>query len=522
MKDEVGKIIAKVSRYDPAIDTTQRYEVYEVPWRDRITVLEVLRYIFENYDPISFRYECRMMQCGQCAVQVNGEPILACSTVIENPMEIIIEPLSGFPVIRDLVIDRTKIEERILELKPYLQRAQQPTEEPEIIKSDLKPFFESTLSCRECYVCHAACPMVEEAGENFCGPTLMLKYIAPRVYDPRDEGDRLQQAVSEGLWYCLDCGRCKEVCWRSVDVPDLAYRKIREKVREKRIVESEIEYAKLEELESAIKERHNIFGEEKPRSKWAEDLNLPKKGKVLYFAGCSAIYTYPKTARATVKILSEAGVGVAYLGEDEWCCGMPMLMTGNTKSFIEIIKHNLSKIKVSGAKKVIFSCSDCYNTFKTHYKSSVGNLPFEVLHISEIISDLIKQNKLHLKPVNMKITYHDPCHLGRGETVYEQPREILKKISQTELYEMPRNRNNALCCGGGVIVSTLFPDLTRKISAKRIREAKETGAEAIVTCCPGCVATLSKAAAFAEAWEGVEIKVYDLPIIIAEAAGLKP
>jgi Fe-S oxidoreductase len=436
-------------------------------------------------------------------------------------MEIIIEPLRGFPVIRDLVIDRTETEERILELKPYLQRTQQPTEEPEIIKSNLQPFFESTLLCRECYVCHTACPMVELAREKFCGPTLMLKYVAPRVYDPRDEGDRLTQAVSEGLWYCLDCGMCKEVCWRSVDVPDIAYRKIREKVKEKSTIESEVDLAILGEVELAIKERHNIFGKETPRAKWAEDLNLLKNGEVLYFNGCSAAYTYPKTARATVKILSEAGVDVAYLGEDEWCCGMPMLMSGNPKEFEEIIEHNLSKIKASGAKKIIFSCSDCYNTFKTHYKSRVGNLPFEVFHISEIISDLIKQNKLDLKPVNMKITYHDPCHLGRGETVYEQPREILKKISQTELYEMPRNRNNALCCGGGFIVSTLFPDLTRRISADRIREAKDTGADAIVTCCPGCVATLSKAAAFAEAWEGVEIKVYDLPIIIAEAAGLK-
>ena len=287
------------------------------------------------------------------------------------------------------------------------------------------------------------------------------------------------------------------------------------------IVRRGLEPTKIKELNLDVKEKHNIFGEETLRSKWAEDLNLSRRGEVVYFAGCSASYTYPKTAKATVKILSEAEVDVAYLGEDEWCCGAPALWTGDTRLFKEIIKHNLSAIEASGAKRVVVSCAVCYNSLKTHYSSVIGRLPFKVLHVSEVIADLIHSGNISLQPIKKRFTYHDPCHLGRDEKIYEQPREIIKKIPQAEFCEMQRNRKSSACCGEGVVVSIVFPNLTRKISANRINAAKETKADAVVTCCPGCVTTLTKAAAWLKSREDTEIEVYELPILVAEAMGLK-
>ena len=319
------------------------------------------------------------------------------------------------------------------------------------------------------------------------------------------------------IYTCLGCGTCREICpeIERVDVPAIT-RALREEITRRGL-----EPKKIREVNSALRETHNLFREETLRSEWAEDLNLPKEGETLYFAGCSHSYTYPKTARATVNILTEAGLDVSYLGEDEWCCGAPALWSGNTELFREIMEHNLYVIKTSKAKKVIFSCAVCYNSFNTHYRSLIGELPFEVLHISEVLADLIKKDRIHFRPLKKKLTYHDPCHLGRDEGIYEQPREVISKIPQTEFYEMPKNRKNASCCGEGVVVSILFPELTREISLKRVNEARKVGAEAIITCCPGCVTTLSKAAAWLKSKEKVKIEVYDLPVIVAESMGLK-
>lgn len=317
----------------------------------------------------------------------------------------------------------------------------------------------------------------------------------------------------------LGCGSCREICpeIEPVDVPAIT------RVMREEIIRRGLEPLKIKKVNFAVKEKHNIFGEETLRSEWAEDLGLPREGETLYFAGCSHSYTYPKTARAAIKILSEARVDVSYLGEDEFCCGAPALWSGDTELFKEIVKHNLSAIKASKAKGIIASCAVCYNTLKTYYQSMVGKFPFKVIHISEVVADLIKRGKIRfIKPIRKKFTYHDPCHLGRDEGIYEQPRDIIKKVPQAEFCEMPRNRKSASCCGEGVVVSMLFPDLTRKISANRINEVKGTGAQAIVTCCPGCVTTLSKAAAWLKKREGVNIQVYDLPITVAEAMGLQP
>jgi heterodisulfide reductase subunit D len=347
--------------------------------------------------------------------------------------------------------------------------------------------------------------------EHYCGrgrTTIALGLVEGVV--------RFSKSLGDVFYSCLTCGACKEICPENIDIPTIV------KALRKELVDRGLEPHKLRKLDAGIREKHNLFGEVELRSKWAEDLNLPKEGQVLYFAGCSASYTYPKIARATAKILLEAELNVAYLGEDEWCCGAPALWGGNSELFIEIMKHNLSNIRESGAKKIIFSCAVCYSTFKKYYTMEGSKKPLEASHISEAVAELIKMGKIQLtEPIKKRVTYHDPCNLGRGEKIYEPPRDILKKIPQLQYLEMPRNRKNALCCGEGIVTGTVFPNLTRRISTDRIDDAKKIGAQVIVTCCPGCVATLSKASARLKSKEKVNIEVYDLIEIVAEAMRLR-
>jgi heterodisulfide reductase subunit D len=326
---------------------------------------------------------------------------------------------------------------------------------------------------------------------------------------------RFHKPLSEALYTCLSCGACKEICPEKIDVCGIT-RNLREEAFQRKL-----QPQKIQRLQTALKKTHNLFGEEKPRSKWAEDLNLPQKGETLYFAGCSASYSYPKTARASVKILQQTRKNVAYLGEKEWCCGSPAFWSGNRKLFTQTVNHNLRVIKASGAKEVVLGCAVCYNMVKTNYPT-VADIPFKATHVSEFIAEALKQGKIKFTtPLEKKLTYHDPCHLGREEKVYEEPRTIIKKIPGVKYSEMERNRRAAWCCGEGVVVSTIYPNLTRKISAERIDEARRAGAEAIVTCCPGCVATLSKASAWVKSREGIDMPVYELPVIVAEAMGIK-
>lgn len=523
MTEKGREIIARVYRYDPLVDTAPRYETYEVPWREKITVLELLRYIFENYEPISFRYECRMMQCGLCAVQIDGDPRLACATVIEKPSEITIEPLKGFPVIKDLVVDRSETEKRILGLKPYLQRTKPPTQEPEIIKSDLQPYFESVLLCRECYVCHDACPVTDVAWEKFCGPTLMIKYMAPRVYDPRDDGDRVKQAVSEGLWYCTDCGACKELCWRHVDVPVLAYKRIRERAIEKG--ERGLVPPKIRDFLENIYKYGNPWGEPREnRGAWTEGTEVRhyKPGlEFLYYVGCVGSYDTRanKMAKALGEIMLKSGISFGVLGSDEDCDGNEVNMLGEKGLFQFLAEKNIQKFKKLSVKKIITLSPHAYNAIKNEYPAYSGN--FEVMHYTQLLRETIKSGKLNVsKGLKTRVTYHDPCFLGRYNKEYDAPRDILKSISGIELLEMKRSKENSFCCGGGAgqFYTSLLDSAENSLCRIRCREAYETGAEILAVACPVCLTMFDDAVKM----EGLEDKltVKDISEILKEATEL--
>jgi heterodisulfide reductase subunit D len=382
----------------------------------------------------------------------------------------------------------------------------------------LEKYARELYRCNRCGYCremidptrgvYRICPPREVRGfESYTARGTI--HIARAIYEGRlKPTKRLAEHIFSK---CLLCKNCQSHCPLDDDIISVTKALRQDLFRAGFVPEP------LRERDSNVGQNHNVFGESpSDRTYWASGLELPKKGHTLYFAGCYDAYRYPKTARATVAILEEAGMNVAYLGEDEWCCGLPQFHDGNIVLAEENVKHNLDVIKASGAKRVVTSCPGCYTALKSEYSKITGEIPFEVIHISELVAELIDTGKITLNEAeNEKVTYHDPCHLGRYEDVYEEPRKVIQAVPGIELVEMQRNRENAMCCGAGTEVYVMDPDLSASIAKMKVEEAEKTGAKVIMTACPMCVTNLRPAAKKA----GIEVR--DLPMLIAAAMGLK-
>ena len=265
----------------------------------------------------------------------------------------------------------------------------------------------------------------------------------------------------------------------------------------------------------SIKENHNPYHEpHEKRFAWLNE-NLPKEAETVYFAGCTASYRQQAIAESTVRALKAAGIKFTVLGGEEWCCGSPLLRTGQRKLVAELAKHNVEAVEKLKAKRLITSCAGCHMTMKENYQKILGSkLDFKILHSTELFSSLINEKKLKfMKEINLTITYHDPCHLGRHMHVYEPPRDVLQNIPGIKLVEMLRNRKDSWCCGAGGGVKSAFKDFALWVADERLKDVEETGARTIVSACPFCKTNLVDAVkAFDKPFE-----VYDVMELISRA-----
>jgi len=347
------------------------------------------------------------------------------------------------------------------------------------------------------------------------GRNTIAKYLLEEVLE-------YNQALAEDVIFrCLGCKACEQICTPTL-VPGLKpienmkiIKAMREDCWNMGLVPQKLKEVCMNILDP---EKNNPYGLDKElREEWAEDLNLPKQADTLYFAGCAAAYQNQNTPEAVIKILRKAGQEVAYLGNDELCCGHQLIWTGDIEGARKNAEELIKRIKETGAKKVIFSCAGCYNTFKNDYKDMGISVPFKVEHISKTFLPILK--KLELKEqFKKKVTYHDPCHLGRHAGEYKGPRKIIRRIG-AELVEMERSGKESWCCGAGSGGTCLinYPDLNQEIRSRRIKEAQATGANVLITACPMCLKNLRDAAHENK----VEMDFYDLPNLVAEVLGLK-
>ncbi len=202
------------------------------------------------------------------------------------------------------------------------------------------------------------------------------------------------------------------------------------------------------------------------------------------------------------------------LGNRENCCGESIRKTGDEALFKRLARENIKTFVDSGVKKILVSSPHCYHTFKNEYPEFKAN--FEVVHISQYLNELLQEGKLELTgEYAKKITYHDPCYLGRHNGIYDEPREVLKKVTGLELVEMPDSRENSLCCGGGGGRIWMDTPKSQRFADLRIGQAIEAGAEVLVTSCPYCITNFEDSRLTVENGESLEIK--DITEIIQEA-----
>jgi len=242
---------------------------------------------------------------------------------------------------------------------------------------------------------------------------------------------------------------------------------------------------------SLLVEGNPLHETRQKRADWAKDLAVKpfaEGTEVLYFVGCYLSYDprLKKVATATAQILNRAGVDFGILGERENCCGESIRKTGAESVFKTLAKENIKTFVDLGVKKILVSSPHCYHTFKNEYPEFMVN--FEVVHIAQFLFDLIRTGRIELKnQLDKRVTYHDPCYLGRHNGVFEQPREILKAVPGLQLVEMSNARKDSLCCGGGGGRVWMDTPKGERFSDLRLAQAHEVGAQVLATSCPYCI-----------------------------------
>jgi len=371
------------------------------------------------------------------------------------------------------------------------------------IADEIKAYGGDTVTlCYQCGICDTVCPW------NRVITFSVRKLIREATFGLSE---------SEEFWRCTTCGRCPQRCPRDVKLIEVMV-SLRRMFTEYNLYPPSVR--PLRGVRANLFSQGNPLGEKREsRGDWAT--GLPVKAftegmEVLYFPGCYPSYDprLKKVARATANILNKAGVDFGILGPQENCCGESIRKTGNERLFKHLARENIKTFIENGVKKILVSSPHCYHTFKNEYPEFM--VEFEVVHISQYLFQLINEGRLELnKEYGKKVTYHDPCYLGRHNGIYDEPREALKKIPDLELIEMPDSRVDSLCCGGGGGRIWMETPKGERFSDLRLEQAKGLGAEVLVTACPYCITNFEESRLNLEYEKDLEIK--DITEIIQES-----
>ncbi len=355
-------------------------------------------------------------------------------------------------------------------------------------------------ACTNCQVCADVCPAVtaSQLGElsavyRMNGLKQILKSritLLRKLFGRKGPSKEQWEHFSDTVFHCTLCGNCQEVCPVGIHLKNL-WLSLRQD-----LVHSNFYPKKVDMIRDNLEESHNVFAEDnEERADWVEDMReapdhgyLKDQAEVAYFTGCVAAY-FPlaqKIPVALAEVMEVSGVDFSLLGKEEWCCGFPLLGAGLKDMLQGFIDHNLSAVREKGAKKIVLACPSCYQMWREYYPHE-----FEIIHETQFLMNLIRENRVPLKELPLKVTYHDPCDLGRGARVFDEPREVICSIPGIKLVELDRNRENCQCCGGGGNLEMIDAQLSAEIARQKIDEVLRTGAQAVITSCQQCVRTMT-------------------------------
>ncbi len=357
--------------------------------------------------------------------------------------------------------------------------------------------------CYQCGKCDTVCPW-----------NRVRKFFVRRMINQAKLG--VVPLESEDIWLCATCRNCVQRCPRGVEIIDVM-RALRRLLVPDGVVPASI--PNLRTVMTSIASVGNPWGQEPAeRANWAKDLDVKEfvEGtELLYFPCCYPSYEprLKKVSQATANLFARAGVDFGILGSKENCCGESVRKAGNEDLFKRLARENIKTFIENGVKKVVFSSPHCYHTFKNEYTEFKVN--FEVMHSTQYLFQLIKEGRLQFaKEYPRKVTYHDPCYLGRHNGIYDEPREVLKKIPGLQLVEMADARENSLCCGMGGGRVWMETAKGERFSDLRLQQAIGAGAEVLATACPYCIAQFEDSRLTLKESEVIQIK--DITEVIQE------
>lgn len=464
-------ITVKVLRFNPTEDEKPHFESYEIEKTEQMKILDGLTAINKKYnEDISFRSSCRAGQCGSCSLKVNGHGALACKEEIND--NDIIEPLD-LPVIKDLIVDRSLWDKKTKDLNLQLNNG-----ETHELNLDLHPEdtedTRKVRTCIECYSCLSTCPVVKDFKDDYAGPYFM-RYLSKFEYDPRNESDRLVQLLDEGVYDCTSCRKCEEVCPKNISIYGKAIEKLRSKLVNGDLGPLDAHKA----IKKSISETNRSVNFDDKIGSFIEDINKDKKdkkSKIALFTGCMVDYRLPHVGYALIDVCKANNIDID-VPKGQVCCGSPLLRTGQT----DIVKKlaDINKEVFKDYDTIITICAGCGATLKNDYPNYGFNN--NIMDVSEFLVDKLDTSKM--KKLNKTVTWHDPCHLIRGQGVSNQPRKIIEMIPGVEFNEL---EHPAQCCGAGGGVKSGKPEIAMALSKDRVNEIKKTGANTVLSICPFC------------------------------------
>ncbi len=335
--------------------------------------------------------------------------------------------------------------------------------------------------CYQCGTCDVVCPW------NRVRAFSIRKIVRQAAFG-------LPDLESEDLWRCTTCGTCPPQCPRGVDPIAVGLSVRRLATRYDALPDS------LRGVRSATqslgRDGNPLGAERAQRDAWAAGLDVKpftEGMEILYFVGCYGSYDprMQKVAAATAKVLQRAGVDFGILGTKESCCGESIRKTGNEDAFKALARENIKTFVDAGVRRILVSSPHCLNAFAHDYREL--RVDFEVVHVAEYFAELIEQGRLRLAgEVRKRITWHDPCYLGRHNGVYDAPRSVLAKIPGLEPREMADSRARSLCCGGGGGRIWMDTPKGERFADLRLAQAKAVDAEVLVTACPYCISNFEE------------------------------